>query len=72
MVSEVTNKVLFQEFPLTVIPNSIDTELFKPINKTDARQKLNLTTIKIYSHGAMNAVKDSRKGFCELLQAMKF
>ncbi|HPM09592.1 MAG TPA: glycosyltransferase family 4 protein [Paludibacter sp.] len=64
---------LFKNFPLTVIPNSIDTELFKPINKTDARQKLNLDNDKKYIlYGAMNAVKDSRKGFWELLQAMKF
>jgi glycosyltransferase involved in cell wall biosynthesis len=47
-----------------VIPNGLDAEIFKPIDKKEARSILNLPQDKILlMFGAINATKDPRKGF---------
>ena len=62
---------LFQKFPVTVIPNPIDTKIFCPGSREDTCKALRLKSDKTYIlYGAMNAVKDSRKGFKELLAAL--
>lgn len=46
------------------LPNPIDIEIFKPIEKSIAKAKLNLAVEKKYIlFGAMNATDDIRKGF---------
>ncbi|GAB1414635.1 glycosyltransferase family 4 protein [Paludibacter sp.] len=63
---------LFSKFPVTVIPNPINTELFSPSDKEEACAILNIDSNKTYIlYGAMNAVKDKNKGFAELLKALK-
>lgn len=65
------NSSLFSRFPVSVIPNPIDTEFFKPGDKRKAREVLNLDDEKKYIlYGAMNAVKDRRKGYRELIEAL--
>jgi glycosyltransferase involved in cell wall biosynthesis len=54
------------------IPNPIDTNIFKPFNKSYARNLWNLPKDKkLVLFGAMNATSDPRKGFKYLKDAMK-
>jgi glycosyltransferase involved in cell wall biosynthesis len=54
--------------PCLVIPNCVDTEVFKPLDRRVAREILNLDPDKRYIlFGAMSGTSDPRKGF-HLLQ----
>lgn len=56
----------------TVIPNCVDTEAFKPINRGLARSILNLDADKRYVlFGAMSSTSDRRKGFHLLEPALQ-
>ena len=56
--------VLFKNVPVEVIPNGIDHEVFKPIEKNVARDILGLKKDKkLILFGAGNATTDKRKGF---------
>jgi glycosyltransferase involved in cell wall biosynthesis len=67
---------LFGQFPVSVIPNCIDTDVFYPQNNNkisprwDAIEKIKAEK-KIVLYGAMNALKDKRKGFKNLLAALQ-
>ncbi len=62
---------LFKDHRVVNLPNPIDTELFKPVDKDLARELLDLPQNKnIVLFGAMNATGDPRKGFPELSQAL--
>ena len=57
---------------IQVIPNGIDTNIFKPHEKTQARAFLNLPKNKnIILFGAMGALTDKNKGFDLLLKAIE-
>ena len=57
---------------IEVIPNALDTTIFKPVNRQDARRLLNLPEEgKLVLFGALNALKDRRKGFLQLDQALQ-
>lgn len=63
---------LFKRFPVSVIPNCIDTQTYLPVEREDAISYYNLDANKRYIlYGAMNAVNDRNKGFKELLKALK-
>lgn len=63
---------LFGGFPITVIPNCIDTELYQPMDKADVRKSLGLEKNKRYLlFGAMQATTDKNKGFKQLLDALR-
>lgn len=63
---------LLGRFPITVIPNCIDTDLYQPMDKADARKILGLEPNKKYLlFGAMNALADANKGFSYLKEALK-
>lgn len=54
------------------IPNCIDIETFKPVDKEVARNILNIkTNKKIILFGAMSSTSDARKGFKYMLDTMK-
>jgi glycosyltransferase involved in cell wall biosynthesis len=54
-----------------IIPNPIDTDLFKPIDKSISRKIWNLPQDKkLIAFGAINAISDIRKGFKELSGAL--
>jgi glycosyltransferase involved in cell wall biosynthesis len=56
---------------LESIPNPIDTEVFKPINYSQSRKKLQLPENKfLLLFGAMNT-QDKRKGFIHLANALR-
>lgn len=56
---------------IKVIPNGIDTAIFKPINKSSARQAFNLPQDKkMILFGAFGGTQDPRKGFTYLKEAL--
>ena len=64
---------LFQDLPIKVIPNGIDTTKYKPIAQSLARELLNLPQDKqLVLFGAMNATSDRRKGFHFLQPALQY
>lgn len=65
----VRQSVLMRDWPVTVIPNTIDTEVWQPVDKAIARQLLQLPPdVPLLLFGAMGGAQDPRKGF-DLLQA---
>lgn len=63
---------IFSLSQIHVIPNGIDTGLFKPEEKKLARIKLGLPQDKkLVLFGAVSPTKDKRKGFVYLQQALK-
>lgn len=63
---------LLKNTRIEVIPNGIDTELYKPIDQKLARHLLNLPQDKkLLLFGAVNATSSPRKGFLLLQQALK-
>jgi len=56
---------------IEVIPNGIDTQKFKPLDRLSARRILNLPVeSRIILFGAMGAMDDRNKGFLELREAI--
>ncbi|MBN1185526.1 MAG: glycosyltransferase family 4 protein [Bacteroidales bacterium] len=55
-----------------VIPNSIDTSIFKPGNQKNIRKKLGLSENKLYILFVAMTVKDKRKGFHVLIETLNF
>ena len=63
---------LFSGFPVEVIPNCLDVEAFRPIDERELSPRWSKFQEKSYVlYGAMNAATDKRKGFANLLSAMK-
>jgi glycosyltransferase involved in cell wall biosynthesis len=61
--------VLMRDWPISVIPNAIDTTVWQPVDKTLARQLLHLPSdVPLLLFGAMGGAQDPRKGF-DLLRA---
>jgi glycosyltransferase involved in cell wall biosynthesis len=61
--------VLMRDWPITVIPNAIDTNVWQPVEKTLARQLLHLPPdLPLLLFGAIGGTQDPRKGF-DLLRA---
>lgn len=63
---------LMKNWPISVIPNAIDTESWRPIDKLYARSLLSLPSDKkLLLFGAMGGGDDPRKGFDLLLAALQ-
>lgn len=63
---------LFKDLPVKVIPNGLDTQRYKPINRRLAREILNLPQDKqLILFGALSATSDPRKGFHLLQPALQ-
>jgi glycosyltransferase involved in cell wall biosynthesis len=55
---------LFRNWPVSVIPNVLDTGIYQPLNRDFCRQALGLPhDRKIILFGALGGVRDSRKGY---------
>jgi glycosyltransferase involved in cell wall biosynthesis len=68
----VRESLLMRDWPVTVIPNAIDTERWQPIVQKQARELLHLPpNVPLLLFGAIGGIQDSRKGF-DLLQAALF
>jgi glycosyltransferase involved in cell wall biosynthesis len=61
---------LFRDFPSKTIPNGLDTGIFTPADRDACRKALNLPGNKIILLSVIQSLKDERKGFDLLLQAM--
>ena len=71
MADCVLESALMKDFPVTVVPNALDTERWQPLEKKLARQLLNLPSdVPLLLFGAMGGGNDPRKGFDLLLQAL--
>nr|WP_282561273.1 glycosyltransferase [Providencia rettgeri] len=65
------NSTLFRNYPVSVIPNTLDINIFKPLDKKYCRNILNLPeNKKIILFGAMSGGKDPNKGYDLLLEAL--
>ncbi len=67
---------LLGRFPVTVIPNCIDTDAFRPLNSDELSPRWNelyssLSGKKTILYGAVNAATDTIKGFANLLSALR-
>jgi glycosyltransferase involved in cell wall biosynthesis len=72
IASQASQSSLFKNVPCSIIPNGIDTERFKPVDQTLARNLLGLPYDKILVlFTAMNASKDCRKGLQYCLPAFR-
>lgn len=61
-----------KRFPIQVIPNGLDTRIYKPMNRQEARKRLNLPLdAKLVLFGATRATGDRRKGYHLLLPALQ-
>lgn len=67
----VANSSLMRTWPCTVIPNVLDTKLFKPLDRRMCREIFNLPQDKkIILFGAFEFTEDTRKGFDLLHKAL--
>jgi glycosyltransferase involved in cell wall biosynthesis len=65
------NSSLLKKKTVVNLPNPIDTNKYKPIDKSVARELLNLPqNKKIILFGAMSATSDKRKGYSQLIDAV--
>jgi glycosyltransferase involved in cell wall biosynthesis len=68
----VRNSPLLSRFPVSVLPNAIDTECFRPLPKAAARERLRLPTgRKLILFGAAHGGGEPRKGFGHLQLALR-
>lgn len=65
----VTKSSLMGDWPVRVVPNTINTDIWQPFDKNLARKLLHLPLdVPLLLFGALNGSRDPRKGF-DLLQA---
>lgn len=68
----VRESVLMHDWPVTVVPNCLDTNKWKPLEKGLARDLLGLPKdVPLLLFGAMGGGNDPRKGFDLLLKALQ-
>jgi glycosyltransferase involved in cell wall biosynthesis len=66
------NSPLLGNFPVNVIPNAIDIEMYRPTDKLTARKMLRLPPDrKIILFGALRATSETRKGYHLLQPALR-
>lgn len=67
----VRQSALMRDWPVSVIPNAIDTQRWRPVDQSLARNLLRLPSdVPLLLFGAMDGAKDPRKGFDLLLEAL--
>jgi len=72
MADQVQASSLGRAYDVHVIPNAIDHTLFYPQDQGESRAYFNLPANKrVILFGAVNATYDSRKGFLELMEALR-
>jgi glycosyltransferase involved in cell wall biosynthesis len=63
---------LMSNWPVSIVANPINTEVFKPMDKKTALKNLNLpNNVPLLLFGALGGIKDSRKGFDLLIKTLK-
>ena len=72
LAEAVQSSTLLSNTPIHVIPNAIDTKIYKPMDQDNARQFFDLPiTGKVILVGAVNVEEDPRKGLDLLQSALK-
>lgn len=71
MADEVKKSPVFNKFPVKIIPNGIDAEIFKLQNKTASRVKLQLPVGKKVILFVADSLENERKGFQYLEKAFE-
>ena len=67
------NSLLFQYKNIHIIPNLIDSKIFKPLNRTFAKEILNLDVNKFYiCFGAIGGSQNKFKGWSYFVEALKY
>ena len=67
----VRESALMREWPVTVVPNPVDTDRWKPLDQALARSLLGLPAdVPLLLFGAMGGGRDPRKGFDLLVDAL--
>lgn len=62
---------IFKNNKIHVIPNGLDMNVYKPLNKKIAREMLGISeTKKVILFGAVSATSDKNKGYAHLLQSI--
>jgi len=70
LAEEARRSTLFGKFDASVIPNGIETDIFKPMDKAAARAALNLPQDAHIVLFVSNHIRLARKGFRELVHAL--
>lgn len=70
LAEEARRSALFGKFESTVIPNGLETDVFKPMDKAAARAKLKLPQDAQIVLFVSNHIRLARKGFRELVHAL--
>ena len=66
-----SSSVLMHDWPVTVVPNCLDTDRWQPLPQTLARQLLGLPAeVPLLLFGAIGGSQDPRKGFDLLVEAL--
>lgn len=72
MAARAGESQLLRGVPAEVIPNGIDTSVFRPMDRRQARRVLGLPEAGRYIlFSALNALQDTRKGFWHLAEALQ-
>ena len=73
LTSCVSKSVLMKDWPASVIPNPIDSDFWKPMDKYIAKKRLNLPTdVPLILFGAVGGSKDPRKGYNLLISTLNY
>jgi len=70
LAGEVRRSHLFSRFTTRVIPNGIDLDIFRPVDRLAIRQRLGFTAEDRVVLFVADRLRDSRKGWSLLLQAL--
>jgi glycosyltransferase involved in cell wall biosynthesis len=71
LANHAMQSTLLGEFPIHVIPNGIDIQVFYPKDKNKVRETLNINNKRSILFGAIAAISDKNKGFKTLLESLK-
>jgi glycosyltransferase involved in cell wall biosynthesis len=71
MKQEVENSELLKKYSVCIIPNGIDSNVFKPRNKNYSRELLNIPQNKKVLLFVSDSVNNHRKGFAYLIKAFE-
>ena len=72
MAQSVANSKMLSSKPILNIPNTLDTEIFKPLSQSESRRKLGLSPDKfVLMSGFMPSRKDLHKGTPFLIEALE-
>ncbi|WP_456377840.1 glycosyltransferase [Lutibacter sp.] len=71
MIGEVKKSAAFNKFPITIIPNGINSEIFKSRNKEYSRAVLGLPKYKKVVLFVADSISNHRKGFVFLKKAFE-